>query len=162
MRKKFFSPLLIVASLMAAPFSFADNHANHEQPTTSADISKDAKALMHSLKEYSIDQRDKAVNKAEQVLANIDTRIDTLETRIDNQWDSMSKDARDNTKATLKTLRQQRNKLSEQYGRIQNSSASAWNDMKEGFANAYHALSRSWQEAEQNFASSNNNESKSP
>ena len=155
MKIKLISLVVMALSLAASPAIYAENHAkNHDNQATSQEISQDATALISSLKDYSIEQRDKAVNKAQQVLANMDNKIDALENRIDKNWDNMSTQARDKTKATLKTLRQQRNKLSEQYGRIQSSSAAAWNDMKDGFANAYNALSNSWQEAEQAFSES--------
>lgn len=86
-----------------------------------------------------------------EALEKLDGRIDTLETRIDDNWDKMDKAAREKARASLKALRNQRIQLAEWYGGLKQGSASAWEHMKTGFADAYQALNDAWGKAKIEF-----------
>jgi uncharacterized membrane-anchored protein YjiN (DUF445 family) len=79
----------------------------------------------------------------------VDERIDTLQTRLDDNWDNMSKAAREKTQASMKALREQRTQVAEWYGSLKTSSDSAWDEIKEGFSQAYQALAETWDETVQ-------------
>lgn len=51
----------------------------------------------------------------------------------------------------MKALRKKRNTLSEWYGSLQHSSASAWDHVKEGFVEGYEALADAFGKAESEF-----------
>jgi hypothetical protein len=74
-----------------------------------------------------------------------------LQERIDDNWQNMSEAAREDARATLKALRQQRLLVAEWYGGLKNSSTEAWDHMKKGFSDAYQSLRGSWQKAEKEF-----------
>ena len=74
----------------------------------------------------------------------LDRRIDELETKIADDWDQMSGAAREKTRESLKTLRKKRNDVAEKYGSLKASSTSAWEEMKQGFSEAYQDLSDAW------------------
>lgn len=80
-----------------------------------------------------------------------DKRIDSLEARIDNNWDNMNKAAREKAHANLKALRKQRIKVAEWYGSLKSGSADVWEHMKKGFSDAYQALYDAWEKSEQAF-----------
>jgi chromosome segregation ATPase len=120
--------------------------------TTIEEVKQETQDLIEALKGYSADQRDEAVAKTKQALDDLDNRMDTLETRIDNNWDQMDKAAREKARATLKVLRKQRIQLAEWYGGWKESSASAWEQMKDGFSDAYHALNDAWERAQMEIA----------
>lgn len=63
----------------------------------------------------------------------------------------MSQAAREKTRENLKTLRKKRNQLAEKYGSLKASSTSAWEEMKQGFSQAYEALGDAWAKALDEF-----------
>ena len=152
MKKNMLFAALTVATLSLAPVIHAQSGSDR---VTAQDVKKETQALISTLKQYTADQRDKAVKSAEQALKKLDGRIDELEERVDNNWDKMSAAARQKARANLRTLRQQRNELAEVYGGFKNSSAGAWEQMKKGFSDAYQAMSDAWEKARGEYESDN-------
>lgn len=125
-------------------------HAEAKQPeTTMQDVKKESRELFETLKEYSAERRDEAVEKSREALATLDRHIEALETRIDRDWERMDQAARDRSRATLRELRKQRTELAERFGSWKDSSASVWEQMKEGFSTAFQALENARKNAEQ-------------
>jgi DNA repair exonuclease SbcCD ATPase subunit len=120
---------------------------------TSKDVKSETKEMISTLQQYTIEQRDQAMKEAEQAMDTVDERIDALESSVDKNWDKMTQAAREEARANLKALRQQRNDLSEWYGSFKNSSADAWEQMKKGFSDAYQELSDSWEKAKSEYDS---------
>ena len=79
-----------------------------------------------------------------------------LERQIDRDWEKMDKVAREQARSTLQTLHKQRVQVAEWYGGLQNSTASAWENMKRGFSEAYKSLKLSWEKAEQKYREDGN------
>lgn len=148
---------LLFAALMATALCFTS--AIHAQSSTdnvtTEDIKKETQELLSTLQQYTAEQRDEAIESAEQALENVDERVDELETRIDNNWDSMSEAARQKARANLRALREQRNELAEWYGGFKNSSAGAWEQMKQGFSDAYQEMSDAWEKAKAEYERDN-------
>jgi hypothetical protein len=141
--------LITVAMLSTSPLGHA---AQHENDRSSANEAKQEVAdAAEGIKDYSVAKRDEAVKKAKEALASLDARIDALQERIDDNWQNMSEAAREDARATLKALRQQRLLVAEWYGGLKNSSTEAWDHMKKGFSDAYQSLRGSWQKAEKEF-----------
>jgi chromosome segregation ATPase len=142
--------LAIIAAIIFCFTSIV--HATSSSDTvTGEDIKKETQDLIDTIQQYSIDQRDEAIKKADQAINRIDGRIDELENRVDTNWDKMTQAARQQTRANLKELRKQRNKLAEWYGGFKNSSSDAWNQMKKGFSDAYKTISNSWEKAKNEY-----------
>jgi ElaB/YqjD/DUF883 family membrane-anchored ribosome-binding protein len=118
---------------------------------TGQDVKKETKELLTTLQQYTVGQRDQAAEEAGQALTKLDRRIGELERRIDDNWDKMTQAARQKARANMQTLREQRNELAEWYGSFKNSSAGAWEQMKEGFSDAYQAMSDSWEKAKREY-----------
>jgi septal ring factor EnvC (AmiA/AmiB activator) len=142
---------MLVTVLGIIPLCYAE--ASSEK-TPIEDIKNETQDLLTALKSYTSDQRDEAIQKTKSALEKIDKRIDTLETRIDNNWDNMNAAARKKARDSLKTLRKQRIKVAEWYGSLKRSSIDAWEHMKKGFSDAYEAFSDAWEKAEKEFGSS--------
>jgi chromosome segregation ATPase len=122
-----------------------------DDKVTGEDVKKETQELIDTLQQYSIYQREEAIKKADQALNTIDGRIDELENRVDANWDKMTQAARQKTRANLKELRKQRNKLAEWYGGFKNSSSDAWGQMKKGFSKAYKTINTSWEKAKSEY-----------
>jgi predicted phage tail protein len=123
------------------------------QKTTAKAVKSEITDAAETIKDYSIVQRDQAVQDIKSILEDLDARIDKLENRIDDNWDQMSEAMRRETRDSLRMLRQQRNEVAEWYGGLQHSSADAWDDLKKGFSDAYTALTDAWKQAEKQFNS---------
>jgi hypothetical protein len=121
--------------------------------TTSKDVKQETMEAVQAIKSYSIEQRDRAVKEANQVMKDLDARIDRAQADIQKKWDQMDQAAREKANDTLKALRAQRNELSEWYGGLKHSSASAWDHVKDGFAEGYESLTTAFDKAEKEFES---------
>jgi len=135
--------ILLAASLPSS--AFAGEKGSIE------DVKRETQDLLEALESYGASQRDEAVSKTRSALKRLDNRIDSLETRIDNNWEQMSAAARQNTRRSIKALRKQRVEVAEWYGGLKSSSGGAWDHMKKGLAEAYLDLSEAWKQAEQEF-----------
>ena len=82
----------LVAVILIAPLCHAGTSSGK---TSIEEVKQETQDLIQTLKAYSADQRDEAIQKTKSVLENIDQRIDALETRIDNNWDRMNRAARE-------------------------------------------------------------------
>ena len=139
----------LVATILIAPLCHAGTSSDK---TSIEEVKQETQDLIQTLRAYSADQRDEAIQKTKSVLENIDQRIDALETRIDNNWDRMNKAARENARKSLKALHKQRTKVAEWYGSMKSSSVDAWEHIKKGFSDAYEALYDAWEKSEKEFS----------
>lgn len=142
----------VMAMFVTMPAGFAKSHGDH---TTIEAVQQEAQDLIEALKDYTADQRDAAIQRSKRALDILDTRIDELETKIADDWDQMSKAAREKTRESLKTLRKKRNDVAEKYGSLKASSTSAWEEMKQGFSDAYEDLSDAWAKSVNEFDKNN-------
>ncbi|MDA3869048.1 MAG: hypothetical protein PF589_03695 [Gammaproteobacteria bacterium] len=120
------------------------------------EMKKEWSEAVETLKQYSATQRDEALSQAQQTLTAMDRRIEQLQTRAETEWQSMSKNIRERREETLRNLRQERNELAEWYGGMKYSSDNAWEEVKQGFINAYGSLSKSFSRAQSEFSESDN------
>lgn len=140
---------ILLALISTAPLCLGAETAP-KKPTIE-EVKKETQEYLRVLKSYSVAQRDEAIAKTEAELAALDTSIEELEREIDANWEEMSKAARAEANATLRSLHKLRNEVAEEYGRMQASSAAAWEEMKKGFAKAYVDLQEAWEKAEKEF-----------
>lgn len=140
------SLLIALMTMTLTPFSVAaDKEASFEA------VKKESQQLIQSLKSYSAQQKEEAVQATKSALDQIDTRIERLEENVRRNWSAMDAATQKQTRESLKTLRQQRNKVSEWYGSLKNSSAESWEHMKQGFAEAYQSVNQAWQKSVKAF-----------
>jgi galactokinase/mevalonate kinase-like predicted kinase len=121
------------------------------EDVSAKDVKQETKELLETLKGYSAEQKDEAVKKTQKALKAFDERMERLENRIDEEWESMDQSARKNARAVQRELRRQRLKVAEWYGSLKNSSVLAWDHMKEGFSKSYQSLSDAWEDASNEF-----------
>jgi len=140
---------LLTCFFTIGDMSFAAQKAEGE--TTPKKVGKEVTEAIEAIKKYSAEQRDEALKKVRIAIDNLDARIDDLEERMEQKWDSMDQAAREKARATLKSLRQKRNKLAEWYGGMKHSSAEAWKHVKKGFLKSYDALLEAYDKAKKEF-----------
>jgi septal ring factor EnvC (AmiA/AmiB activator) len=142
--------LMLIGILGVTPLCYAQTEKAN---TSIEDVKKESQDLLQTIGSYTADQRDEAVEKAKQGLDRLDRRIDTLEARIDKNWDKRNAATRKEARENLKALRKQRNQVAEWYGSMKTSSADAWKHMKKGFSDAYKDLEDAWEKSEKEFSS---------
>ena len=144
-------PILLVVMTSVSAALTPEDKASIKQ------VKKETAELIQTLKSYGAAQRDQAIQEVEIAIVRLDNRIDSLQTRIDEEWDDMTQPAREQARASLNALQQQRVKLAETYGSLKSSSSSAWNEIKRGFSKAYSDINKAWEKALKEFG---DNESK--
>src|SRR5689334_21758933 len=110
--------LFLALVLAGASMSFAADAAK----TTGADVGRKMDETAQTIKNYSLEQRDEALKSAKKLLAEADGRIEQLENDMSKNWDSMNASARKHAQDTMRTLRRQRQDLSQSYGELKRSS----------------------------------------
>ena len=149
--KLYIHTLMLVGLLGLTPVCYAQTADTN---TSIEKVKQETQDLLQAIGSYTADKRDEAVQKAKDGLNKLDKRIDTLEARVDKNWDKMNEAARKQARENLKALRKQRNEVAEWYGSMKASSANAWEHMKKGFSDAYKALQDAWEKSEKEFNSS--------
>jgi len=149
------SMLIAAFILMAAAISYAGQGEQNDK-ATSKDVKKETKEALQAIKSYSFEQRDKAVRAVKAELSDLDGRIDRMQSRVEQKWSEMDQASRQKLSHAMKTLREKRNQLSEWYGGLQQSSAGAWNHVKEGFIEGYDSVASAFEKAENEFDSDTN------
>jgi hypothetical protein len=119
--------------------------------TTAAEVRKEIGHTLQTIGSYTAEQRDAAVAKAKDALAKTDARIEQLQQTIDKHWQTMSEEARQQARQTQSDLQKQRVAIAEWYGRMQQSSAGAWEEIKKGFSKSYQDLESSIAKAREKF-----------
>ena len=137
--------LALGALLAVSPLSSAAEAPGGK--TTAKDVSKKAGETGRAIKDYTVGQRDEAVKQAKAALDDLDRRIARLERKLDDDWERMDQAARKKSRATLNTLRRERNELAEWYGGLKHSSVESWEQVKAGFVKSYEALKESFARA---------------
>ena len=83
--------LTIAASLALALAVAVPSQAalSPEDKTSIKDVKRETRELIKAIESYSAEQRDQAIQEIEIAVARLDQRIESLQSRIDNQWDDM-------------------------------------------------------------------------
>lgn len=141
--------LIVSAFYLISPVVFAQPPAVDK--TTMHDVKQEMKEAAGAIKNYSVAQRDEAVKAAKSTLNKLDTEIERMETTLDKNAENMDREARKKARATLQTLRRQRNEVAEWYGSMKHSTGDAWQDIKTGFLKSYHVLQESFNQAQEEY-----------
>jgi hypothetical protein len=143
--------LVFITAVFFAMTSVSFAAQTSEDKTTTKDVKEKVAAAAEAIKNYSVDQRDEALQKAKAVLDDLDARIDRMQSQLNEKWDQMDKLARQKATDSLTTLRKQRNDIAEWYGGLKHSSSNAWEDVKKGFLKSYQALRDTFDKVQSEF-----------
>jgi hypothetical protein len=99
---------------------------------TAEEVKKEVGEAVDAIGAYSAARRDEALARAQPTLDRLDQQIDRLEDRLAVEWDRMDRTARERARTALKELRKRRTDLAEWSGRMRESSAGAWEQVREG------------------------------
>jgi len=122
-----------------------------EEATDFEDVGREARELLSAIGDYSASQRDEAMDATEEALDKLDRNIESMEHSMRKRWDSMDAATREQARESMRELRKKRNELSEWYGAMKNSSGGAWDEMKDGFSEAFETMGDAWEKAVAEF-----------
>jgi hypothetical protein len=114
------------------------------QTTDAADVRAETAEAVEAIQAYSAEQRDRAVEATRETLADLDAAIDAREAWLRENWSALDEAAREQASESLRAARRARDRLGEWYGAMQHGTAAAWDDVKDGFADAYADLRSAW------------------
>ena len=129
----------------------AGTNASAADDAAKKDMSKKVEAAAEAIKNYTVAQKDDAIKSAKATLDELDAHIKQMEDRLDKEWNQMDKAARDTARASIRKLREQRTDLADWYGQLKQSSAAAWEHVRQGFVDSYEALRSSVAKAQKDF-----------
>lgn len=105
-------------------------------------------SAMSEMKEYTIEQKDAAVAKAQEMMEDLDKKIESWEMKMDQKWDDLKETSRENYAKSKEELKNQRADMAAWLEKMQNSSGEAWEEVTQGFVDGYDAFVESWNKAE--------------
>lgn len=135
--------LLVLALALASPAWAQEQN----EATTVEEVQAEIAEAMDAVGRYTADERDEALATLDTALERLDAEIEEMEYQIRARWSEMSQTARERTSGALADLRVRRNQLSQTYGALSQSAASAWDDLLAGMREEWTALESAWDDA---------------
>jgi len=118
-----------------------------ENPVTAQEVKDKYKDAATATKNYVDQNKDDFV-------AFMDKKLQVLDSKI-NQLAERSKPYKDEAKIqadkALAALREERKSVGEQLGKVKQSSAEVWQDVKDGFSSAMDELEKAYEKAKAKF-----------
>jgi hypothetical protein len=111
------------------------------------EVRKEVGEAVDSIRNYSYERRQEAMAVARRSMDELDAQFDKLQAQSQADWARMSEATRSRSQRSAQALRRQRNALSEWYGGMRQSSATAWDEVKAGFVSSYHDLAAAIRQA---------------
>ena len=117
------------------------------EQTTAADVSKQTNETWNTIKAYSQEKKSEAVAYGRQLMKETDAKIAQLESNASK----VSGEARAKYEKQVDDLKVTRANTAVQLDKMVRVSGSAWNDAKQGFADAYKDLQRAYNKIARQF-----------
>ncbi|MEH6345419.1 MAG: hypothetical protein V7785_10060 [Bermanella sp.] len=143
---KFSSKACLVTLLMGG-LSFSQVQAEDKADQT---VGQQIDSALTAVKEFTVDNKDKAVEAMASALTRLDERIDVLEEKIQNKWNTMDDKTQKEARQSLDLLREKRASMANWIAEMKASGSETWDNMKNGISEAFHALQNSDEETEEN------------
>jgi PBP1b-binding outer membrane lipoprotein LpoB len=143
--------IALLAVLIVLPGCSREEQTTRDQrPEPSAqtrDLQERYKDAAVATKEYVAKNKDEFVASMDKKLKELDGKI----TDLAKQTESYKDDAKLEADKALATLREQRQKLSDQFEQLKQSSADAWTDLKARFESAMGEVEKTYDEFKAKF-----------
>jgi hypothetical protein len=135
--------IALAAPVLASP-AFAAGGDDTPGLTTSQEVRKEISQAVDAVGDYAAQERRQALSSARAAMERLDAELDRRQDALRENWNDMSASAREEARAAMRDLRQARNRLGERYGALEAGADSAWDELTEGFVQAYRDLSKHW------------------
>lgn len=128
-----------IASLPALaaepPTPPANGDTTAPEKTTGKNVRKEVREAVDSIKSYSVDKRDEAVQKAKAALDDFDARM--------KKWEQSIQENKEKAVAKLKEKRQQ---VAKRYEELKNAAKENWEKAKSRFLKDYQEIEEEYEE----------------
>lgn len=111
--------------------------------TTTDDVSKKTSDAWNTAKSYSVEKKDEALAYGRKLVRQTDREISSLERKASKASD----EAKANFQSDIKELKAKRAAASKKLDEMGKSTEAAWDDAKDGFADAWKDLQGSYEKA---------------
>jgi hypothetical protein len=145
LRTLVFSACTFAAQIVLSPLSVGAEPPGPKVSTK--DVSGKAGEAVKALGKYTVQQRDEALKSAKAAVDEVDARLNSLDRKLDREWDQMDQAARSKARSAQRALRRERGDLAEWYGGLKHGSAESWEEIKAGFVASYEKLRASFARA---------------
>jgi TolA-binding protein len=122
------------------------------EPADADDVQREARELAETLRSYSAEQKDQALEDAERALSELNAEVERLQGRMEERWSELDREARQRLEENLDQLEEEQALLAERYEALIGASGDAWARVREGFMAAYQDLRDAWRETERELA----------
>ncbi len=122
------------------------------QAASQDEVMKEIEEAASAIGDYSVDQKDKAIAEAKELMDKLDKSMEEAESSMKQNWHSMEDSAKQNYEVSKEEMDKQRKELADWLEKMQDSSADAWDDTQKGFADAHDSLSETWQKVKEHMA----------
>ncbi len=126
------------ASRLAAGLMFFASIATAD--TTATEVSRKATELWHSIKSYSADRQADALGHGRKLIRDMDAEI----ARLGGKAERAQGEAKATYERELRSLKSSRDAAAAKLDHWGRQSGAAWNEAKDGFADAYRDLHRAY------------------
>ncbi len=133
---------MIFFTAIAAFFMFGlgmSGCGGDQEQTERQDVQQDAQDTAQTATEYAGEQKDEMLAEAEVALDNADEQIEELGAQIEDKWDEMDADAREQANETLDTLKEKRQALANEIDDMKDSEDDVLGEIQEGFWDGYES-----------------------
>lgn len=105
------------------------------------EVKREAGEALEAMKEFTVEQKDKAVAQGREMLDSVDRQIETLDRKISETAQDVSAGTREDWRRQKARLVELRAEAADRLDRLGESTGEAWGDIKDGFSEAFGALS---------------------
>lgn len=140
-----FSHKLLLSVLLSTSIQTVQAHQEQDEPS----IGQQIDGAINTVKEFSADNKDQAIEKVDSALTRLDKRIEELEQQIQSKWQTMDNNARQEAQDSLDTLHTNRERVANWVAQLKASSSDTFNELKSSVSGAFSALQDSWKNTEE-------------
>ena len=138
---------MLVLGTTLSLFTFAGSA--HSADTN---IAEEWQEFVDELAEYSVQQRDQAVDFGKQQLEKMDNNIAALEQDMSTGITGLKQESQQQRKEMLKAIKQNRKDLVTWMEKMKSSGEASWDEITDGFSDAYKKLANSLENARQTLS----------
>mgnify|MGYP000058189407 FL=1 len=135
-----FSTQACLVTLLMGGLSFSQVQADEQADQS---VGQQIDSALSAVKEFTVDNKDKALETMTSALTHLDDRIDALNEKIQKEWNSMDDNTQKEARESLESLQEKRAKMANWIAEMKTSSSKTWDKMKNGISDAFTAFQNS-------------------
>ena len=135
-----FSTKACLVTLLMGGLSFSQVQADEQADQS---VGQQIDSALSAVKEFTVDNKDKALKTMTSALTHLDDRIDALNEKIQKEWNSMDDNTQKEARESLERLQEKRAKMANWIAEMKTSTSKTWDKMKNGISDAFTAFQNS-------------------